>query len=345
MMVARNVDIALMGIVFATMPLVMQFGRMFFATASDFWGRKLFFISTGFLGTISGLVYYVAHTPLEFLFGKIVEGTKEGSLWAVNRPFLLEQKGGHWRILVYLRTVVYVAYALGSLLAGFFIVWLLFEGTMLLTALFGVFILVLALFIATEKKTQFSMEKALKFLDVRKKTRTFKMFIALFFVMGVSFGFVGGFVLPVFLDEVGFNAETIGLIFGMHILIAGLFSYLFSKSVKTRQLILFAGVLFSLTFFALGFVSSMIAAALVIFFGVVEGIASIGQEAILTKICDKESYGTDIGLLMTGLHLGESLSLALSGFLIEAWGFAAPFLLAASTYVLFYVGSFMILKE
>jgi hypothetical protein len=48
---------------------------------------------------------------------------------------------------------------------------------------------------------------------------------------------------------------------------------------------------------------------------------------------------------MTGLHLGESLSLALSGFLIEAWGFAAPFLLAASSYVLFYVGSFMILKE
>jgi len=45
------------------------------------------------------------------------------------------------------------------------------------------------------------------------------------------------------------------------------------------------------------------------------------------------------------LHLGEALSLALSGFLIAIWGFAAPFMLAASTHVIFYVGSYAILKE
>ena len=43
---------------------------------------------------------------MEFLFGKVMEGTKLGTLWAVNRPFLLEKKGGHWRILVYLRAVL-----------------------------------------------------------------------------------------------------------------------------------------------------------------------------------------------------------------------------------------------
>ncbi|NWG10301.1 MFS transporter [Candidatus Bathyarchaeota archaeon] len=345
MMKARNVDVVLIGFVFASMPLIMQLGRMFFATVSDFWGRKLFFVSNGMLGVISGLIYYAAHSPLEFLFGKVMEGTKEGSLWAVNRAYLLEKNGGHWRILVYLRTVAYVAYALGSLIAGFLIVWFLFEGTMLTCTLLSVFVLLLALLLAAEKRGQFNMAKALRFLDFRKKTRVFKIFLVLFFVMGVSFGFVGGYVVTLFLDEVGFNVEEIGLILGIEILVAGLFSYLFAKTTRMRELTLLSGILFSITLFLLGFTGWILAAALLILFGVVQGMASIGQEGILSIISDKESYGTDIGLLMMGLHLGEAFSLALSGVLIALWGFAAPFMLAASMYAIFYVGTYMLLKE
>ena len=54
MMKERNVDIVAMGFVFASMPLIMQFGRIFFATISDFWGRKPFFLSNGVFGVISG---------------------------------------------------------------------------------------------------------------------------------------------------------------------------------------------------------------------------------------------------------------------------------------------------
>jgi MFS family permease len=203
----------------------------------------------------------------------------------------------------------------------------------------------MALFLASEKRQPFDMEKALQFLDFRKKTQIFKIFLVLFFVMGVSFGLVGGFVIPLFLDAVGFEAEAVGLIVGIEILVAGLFSYLFSKSGKMRKLILVSGILFSATFLLLGFAGWVLAAILVAFFGFVQGMASIGQEGILTKICRAECYGTDIGLLMMGLHLGESLSLALSGVLIALYGFVAPFLLAASTYALFYVGSYMLLKD
>ncbi|MDI6690710.1 MAG: MFS transporter [Candidatus Bathyarchaeota archaeon] len=131
MMKERNVDVVVIGLVFAAMPLIMQFGRMFFATLSDFLGRKIFFVSNGVLGVISSLIYYAAKMPSEFLFGKVVEGTKEGAIWAVNRAFLLERERGRWRILVYLRTVVYVGFAVGSLLAGFLAAWLFFDGTML----------------------------------------------------------------------------------------------------------------------------------------------------------------------------------------------------------------------
>jgi len=345
MMKARNVDVIMMGLVFATMPLIMQFGRMFCATVSDFLGRKPFFVSNGFLGIVSSFIYYLSRTPLEFLFGKVVEGTKEGTVWAVNRAFLLEKSEGHWRILVHLRTVVYVAYAIGSLLAGFFVVWFLFEGTMLLCALFGFLVVLLSLLLVGERKEKFSFDRVLRFLDLRKKDSIFKIFLILLFVMGVSFGFIGGFVIPWFLSGNGFTAESIGLIVGTQTFLAGLFSHVFAKSSNFRRLILSSGVLYSVTFLLLGFSSFILAGIIVIFYGVVQGIASVGQEAILSRICAKESYGTDIGLLMTGLHIGETLSLALSGYIISLCGFMTLFVLAALTYVVFYVGSYLILKE
>ena len=345
MMKERNVDVVVIGLIFATMPLIMQFGRMVFATLSDFWGRKIFFLSNGALGFLSSLIYYFARTPLEFLFGKVAEGTKEGTLWAVNRAFLLEKSGGRWRILVQLRSIVYVSYAFGSLMAGFLAAWLLFEGTMLLCAIFGLFTISLSFLLVSERKAQFSMEKALNFLDFRKKTKIFKIFLVLFFMIGLSYGFRGGFIIPLFLDKNGFSAEAIGLIIGTQILLAGFSSLLFSKSTKIRQFILWNGILTTLTFSLLGFLGSVYAASLVIIFGFIEGMAPIGQEGILSKICDKESYGTDIGLLMMGLHVGETLSLALSGFLIAWWGFAVPFLLAASTYIIYYLTSYHILKD
>jgi hypothetical protein len=164
-------------------------------------GRKIFFLFNGVLGFISSLIYYFAGTPLEFLFGKVSEGTKEGALWAVNRAFLLEKSGGRWRILIHLRSIVYVSYALGSLLAGFLVAWFLFEGTMLICAMFSLSTVFLSLFLVNGKKVQFDMEKALNFLDFRKKTKIFKIFLILFFVIGLSYGFRGGFIIPLFWIE------------------------------------------------------------------------------------------------------------------------------------------------
>ena len=345
MMKERNIDIVTIGLVFASMPMIFQLGRMFFAIVSDFWGRKLFFVLNGFLGVISSSIYYLAHTPLGFLFGKVSEGTKSASLWAVNRAFLLEKSERKWTILVHLRTTVYVSYAVGSLLAGFFIVWLLYEGTMMLCVLVGAFAVPPALLLVTRRKKRFSVAEALRLLDFRKKKKVFKIFLILFFVMGLSFGFRSGFVFPLFLSKNGFDAETIGVLLGLQTLLAGMFSYLFARRVKIKKLILMSGVFYTVTLISLGFSSSVFAGVLMIAYGTVEGLLSIGQEGILSRITDKESYGTDIGLLMMGLHSGTTFSLAISGFLISMLGFVAPFLMSASIFALFYVTSYLILKE
>ena len=345
MMKERNIDIVTIGLVFASMPMIFQLGRMFFAIVSDFWGRKLFFVLNGFLGVISSSIYYLAHTPLEFLFGKVTEGTKTGSLWAVNRPSLLEKSEKKWTTLVHLRTVAYVSYAVGSLLAGFLIVWLFYERTLMLCVLVGAFVVPLSLLLSSRRKKKFSVAKALHLLDFRKKKKVFKVFLILFFAMGLSLGFQSDFVFPLFLIKNGFDAETIGVLLGLQILLAGLFSYLFARRVEIRKLILVSGVLYTVIFILLGFSSSVYAGIFVVTYGIVAGLLSISQEGILSRIAGKESYGIDIGLLMMGLHSGRTLSLAMSGLLISMWGFMVPFLMSASIFPLFYVTSYFILKE
>jgi len=345
MMTGRGIDIVTIGLVFASLPLIFQFGRMFFATVSDFWGRKLFFLSNGCLNVASSLIFYLARTPLEFIFGKITEGTKDGSLWAVNRAFLMDSSKKKWTILVYLRTTVYVSYAVGSLLAGFLVVWFFYEGALMLCALIGGLVIPVSMLLIGERKRRFSAARVLHLLDFRKKNRVFKVFLILFFVMGLSFGFRSGFVFPLFLSANGFNAETIGLLLGLQILLAGLFSYLLVRRFGIGKLILVSGGLYTVALISLGFSSSALAAILAVSYGIIEGLLSITQEGILSRISSEGSYGTDIGLLMTGLHVGNTLSLAMSGFLISRWGFAVPFLLSALIFSIFYVSSYLILKE
>lgn len=345
MMKERNINIVTIGFVFASMPMIFQLGRMFFATVSDFAGRKPFFLLNGLLGVVSNSIYYLAHTPLEFLLGKLVEGTKSGSLWAVNRAFLLEKSEEKWRVLVHLRTTAYISLAVGSLLAGFFVVWFFYEGTLMLCVIIGAFAIPLSLVLFGRRKKKLNASEALHFLDFRKKNKIFKIFLALFFVMGLSFGFLSGYVFPLFLSDNGFDPKAIGVFLGLQMLLAGLFSYFFAGRFKIRKLILISGVLYTVVLILLGFSSSVFAVILVITYGIINGLLSIGQEGILSKIINKESYGTDIGLLMMGLHSGRTLSLAMSGLIISIFGFAAPFLMSASIFAIFYVTSYFILKE
>ena len=342
----RNIDVVTIGLIFACLPMIFQLTRMLFAVVSDFLGRKLFFVLNGFLNILSSSVYYLAYTPLQFLLGKVTEGTKSASLWAVNRAFLLEESGRKRKTLVHLRTTAYVSSAVGSLLAGILIVWFSYANTLLLCILVGTAVVPTSLLLAERKKKRsFSLTKALRYLDLRNKERAFTTFLLLFFAMGLSFGFRGGYVFPLFLEENKFDVEAIGVFLGVQTLLAGLSLYLFSKKIKLKKLILLSGFLYSLFLLLLGFSSHLSAAFLIIVFGLADGLVGGGSEGILVKITGEESYGIDIGLLMMGLHAGTTISLAISGFLIALWGFAAPFLSSALIFPIFYISAYFLLRQ
>ena len=346
LMKERNIDIITIGLIFACLPMIFQLTRMLFAVVSDFLGRKLFFVLNGFLNIFSSAVYYLAYTPLQFLLGKVTEGTKSASLWAVNRAFLLEEGGGRTRALLHLRTSAFVSMAVGSLLAGVLFIWFSFPNTLLLCVVIGAIVVPLSLLLTERKKiSSLSKKGALHFLDLRKKERMFRIFLVLFFVMGLSFGFKSSYVFPLFLEENRFDAEAIGVFIGIQTLLAGLSLYLFSTKAKLEKLILLSGILYSLFLLPLAFSSHLSAAFLVVIFGFADGLVGGGSEGILAEITGEKSYGTDIGLLMMGLHAGTTISLAMSGFLIAMWGFAIPFLSSALIFPIFYVSAYFLLKQ
>ena len=346
LMEERKIGIVTIGLIFACLPIIFQLTRMLFAIVSDFLGRKLFFVLNGFLSMLSGSVYYLAYTPLQFLLGKVTEGTKSASLWAVNRAFLLEESGRKRKTLVHLRTTAYGSMAVGSLLAGVLIVWLSSPNTLLLCVLVGATVVPTSLLLTERKeKRSFSKKRALHYLDLRKKEKMFTIFLLLFFVMGLSFGFKGGYIFTLFLEKSEFVPEAIGVFLGVQTLIAGLSLYFFTKRIKLEKLILLSGFLYSLFLLLVGFSSHLLAAFLVIVFGLADGLVGGGSEGILVKITGEKSYGTDIGLLMMGLHAGTTISLAMSGFLIALWGFTAPFLSSALIFPIFYICAYFLLKQ
>lgn len=215
----------------------------------------------------------------------------------------------------------------------------------MLCVLVGAFAIPLSLFLVSGRKMELNVTEALHILDFRKKKKIFKIFLVLFFVMGLSFGSMSGFVFPLFLSDNGFDAKAIGLILGLQILVAGLLSYLFAGKFEIRKLILISGLLYTVIFILLGFSSSVFAEILVVVYGVAEGLRAIAVEGIFSRIINKESYGTDIGLLTMGLQGGCSSSLVISGLLISTLGFVAPFLMSALVCVLFHVTSYLIFKE
>jgi MFS family permease len=341
----RNIDVIIIGLVFASMPIVKQLQRMFLAAISDFWGRKPFFALSGTLGLISNSTYYLANNPLAYLFGKVVEGSKEACLWAVNRPFLLETSEKKWTVLIHLRTVAFTAMAIGSLLAGFLISWLYYQGTLIFCILFAAFIVPLSLRLDSKSREKLSIKNALSLLDFRKRNRVFRIFLFLSFLRGLAAGFRSGFVLPLFLKVNGFDTETIGLLLGFQIFIAGVSSYAFARGTRLRRLILTSGILYTILLTLLGFSSSIFSGILIILFGIVEGLLAVVNEGILPEITKRESYGSDIGLMMLGLHVGLTLSLAFSGFLISWFGFAVPFVASALILVPVYIISYFVLGE
>ena len=86
LMLERNMNIAEIGVVLSVFPLVFLVARLFLAAFADCIGWAHIFLTVNWPSTIfSVAIFYFATSTPVFLVGKIAEGLRESSYWAVIR--------------------------------------------------------------------------------------------------------------------------------------------------------------------------------------------------------------------------------------------------------------------
>lgn len=340
LMLERKISIESMGLIFAVLPLVFQASRMIFGVISDHVGRKKFYWLNGITNIISLLAYYLANNPFTFLIGKMSEAIKEASIWSVNRAYFLDHSQKAEKSLMKMRGIGYIFYAIGVLGAGFFITNLFYNKT-----LFALIILSFLIFPNVSKlidgeKREISILAIIDAFNISNKSKKFKTFFWLYFIIGLYYGLIGGYVFPLFLKEVGTNIEQIGLILGMQSLLGGIAIYSLRSWGKGKYKLLIGGILNALSFVCIVFLPQIFLPAIIVFSGIFGGLFDAGGETIFVETASRESLAGDISLLMIGINVGASVAQAVSGFIISSFGFAALFIGAAFLNLTFSVLAF-----
>lgn len=344
LMEKRNISIVQMGLIFSVMPMIFQLTRLSLGVLSDFLGRKIFLIFNSILALVSNTTYYFAHSPLSFAFGKVTEGVKDGSLWAVNRASVLDEEGEkRWR-LVQLRTFSSVFEAVGNLAAGFLITWFLFSNTILLTIVMSAMLVPISFSLSESVRSKFSSAEVLRSLDLRNRTAEFKKFLILFFTSGISDGFIAGYVFTVFLNQGGMSTELIGAVLGAKVLITGICIYFFT-GIKITRLLVAGGATYAFSLSALGFTNAAFAGLLLLLLGVANGVLTNASERFFPALTRNGTYASDVGLLMTSFHTARTASILTSGFLIASYGFSSVFLLSSLACLVYVVMAYKVLDQ
>ena len=334
LMLNRGIDVVSLGLIYASLPIIFQLTRLFFATLSDVKGRKLFFISNGVLNVLALFTYYLAFSPFQFLFGKITEGTRDASLWAVNRPSILDRVKEKRKTLSRLISLNRISEAVGRLASGFLMVWLVYENLILFCIPIALLIFPISLRLKETNREKFKVTRLIHFLDLRKKGKTFKKFLISFFFLGLSQGLIRGYVFPYFLKESGVEPTAIGILLAIQILLSGLVLNLFART-NLKKIFVWGGLFYSLTLFLPALSGYMLGAIFIVLFGFAIGIGDLLSEGIFSIITKKGSYGSDIGLLETGFHAANTISQGVSGIVISVLGFSPLFCFSSIIFIIF----------
>lgn len=352
LMLDKGLSVESIGLIFAVLPLIAQTTRIFFGCVSDYVGRKKIYWINGLMNFAFLGSYYFANTSLGFLVGKAGEGIKDASLWSVNRAYFMDhveqwKDGEKERVLIKMRGINSVFEALGTIFAGFLVAVLFYDKTLLLLIGISAFIFPNVKMLKdkiVQKLDTHTIFNIFKSLDVRHKSKRFKNFIVIFFLLGLSWGFISGYVLPLFLDSMGVPVEMMGLLLGLRVLLNGFFVYMFTSIWAAKRKVLVGGLFFSLLIAFLAFSNYAVLPLIIVLMGFFSGMCDAGYETIFVMLADHNSLGRDIGVLMIGLQVGMSLTQAISGFVIESFGFPILFFTSGMLFALFSLASYYNMK-
>ena len=343
LLVARNVNLAEIGLVLSVLPIVFLVSRVLFAAVADQVGWSHIFLLVNWPATFfSTLIYCVASSLPGFFAGKFVEGLRDASYWAVNRTAIFHlSPNREGREATRNNAVIWLATAVGSAAAGIGIAYAGFSWTLVLLVFASASIGIPAALLWKIGKKTVRVESSgiLRLLDPRGRGSAFWWAsIALMFNSVATYPLLT-FLLPVFMDQqLGYSYVVIGGLFMSYNFIASVTTFItlrFSLSLRRAAFQSTVAILASLLLAD----SGLFFPALLFALAFVRGFGVAFFEHLVAKVAlNRKNVSVDIGLLHVPMRLAEFGSVLVAGFVAQAAGYSPVF---AATGVFFAVFSLM----
>jgi predicted MFS family arabinose efflux permease len=348
LLVERNIDLAMIGVVFSIAPIVFSISRMLFASAADNVGLKKFFSLNAVTNLTSMVLYSISTSPILYTVARATQGVKEASLWAVNRNAAYEMShNGNPHVAA--STIVFVralAIAAGAVFCGFLIFTTGFLGVFALLAVLSALILVPARRLDIGEQKRFTIPELLNKLDPRSISRRVWQTSLIMVPYTVASTLVTGFVLPIFLKTRSLGYWEIGMILAAY---NGVGAFLLpltlrrTPSIKSTILIMAVYVPAAIL---IPVVKGWLMIGVILFMAFGEWLSMIVWEFLISRAvkgCD--NIATAIGFLLVPSNIATMCAYLFAGLLAERFGYIAPFWIAGVFFLLYCLAAWRSVKS
>ncbi len=331
LLLAQHVSMAEIGLVLSALPLVFLVARLLFAAVADQVGWSRIFVLVNWPATFLGpAIYYVANSLSLFFAGKVMEGFRDASYWAVNRTAIFDlapKREG--REATRTNAIIWLATAVGSASAGLGIALAGFSWTLVVLMVASAAIGIPAgLLWKVGKKSVKPATSFWRSMDPRGKSKAFWWASVTLMFNSIATYPLLQLLLPIFMQvQLGYDYVTIGVLFMVYNIVASLTTFLtlraglsFTRAVALSVVALVAstlmassGLFFPVVLLALGFV---------------RGFAVAYFEHLVHKVAkDSENVCGDIAWLHVPMRLAEFATVISFGFLAQLLGYTPVFAL------------------
>jgi MFS family permease len=331
LLLAKNVNLTDIGIVLSILPLVFLISRLFFAAIADYIGWSHVFLLINWPATfLSTGIYYFAFSLPIFVVGRIVEGLRESSYWAVSRTAIFhlspKREGDE---ATKNNAVIWLATAVGGIASGLGIAYLGFSSTLAILTLASLCVGIPAIMLwrSSRRVEMPKTEPLLSLLDPRGRSRTFWLVSIAIMFNSLAIYPLTTLLLPVFMSQqLSYNYITIGLLFMLYNVVSAFVTFLtmkkplnFSRAIASTILSVIASSFLAMSGFF--FPAFLLTLAFVRGYGI-----GFFEHTVAKVAKNSKNVSVDVAMLHVPMRLAEFSSILAAGFLAQTVGYAPVFI-------------------
>jgi MFS family permease len=348
LLLSRGVNVVSIGLIVSLSPVIFVISRSIFAVISDQIGVRRAFIFNGAMDVVVVGVYIVANNTLIFSVGKMLEGLRNGAMWAVNRTAIFMRNSGKNAIAESTRTqgIRTAAAAVGIVAAGVLLARYGFEEALVFFGFLGVVLLSLSFLVEGKGQRKVRMQEVLGQLDFRKRNDFLKKTSLVGIPQSVAAAIPLSLAFPLYLNSIGYSYWLIGIAIAAYYIVSAATTLLFVRFGWGEKAVWMGALSFLTGGALLPFLGGEWAIPLMMMMGIGDGVSNpVWETLVFNSLRSSRNVSSDVALLHTPSNLSNSVGLIVAGIVVSQWGYGVVFVSCGILFALSFYPCFELLKE